>query len=159
MRVADWSLQVMGVFSLLLAVEGILYAVVYSLFGLWKSVSGSTYYVPIHVMSGICVVCCVLLFLCGVHFVRLRTRMLPVFVSVLLFEILYFVALGLFHSAVVSVSGHESFSQPTDAILSANGGLAFQGITLFPVWAPIVAVWAVRRLRREGETGCEEAAT
>jgi|GEM_PF-6643382 len=47
-------------------------------------------------MSGLCVVCYLLLFLCGIDFIRQRIRFVWLFISVLVFELVYFLSMVFF---------------------------------------------------------------
>jgi hypothetical protein len=91
-------------------------------------------------MSVICVTCYVTLLVIGVQFVRLRPRLVPLFVGVMVFEVLYFFGIGFFWTSPalgMSVAGATGI---------ANGGLMFQFITLFPLWGSLLARWARRRM-------------
>lgn len=92
------------------------------------------------IMSVICVGCYVVLGICGLQFVRLRPRVINLFIGVLLFEVIYFFAI----SAMWMVSAIGMSIGAATGI--ANGGMMMQFVILFPVWAPIFAYWSARRM-------------
>lgn len=100
------------------------------------------FYPAFYIMSSICVACYTILVVCGVQFLRLRTKLLRLFVSVIIFEVVYFFAIAALWLAPrigTSVRGATGV---------ANGGMMFQAFILFPLWAPFLAGWAARRVSR-----------
>lgn len=94
----------------------------------------------VYTMSGICVACNALLIVCGVQFLRLRTRVFRFFVALMAFEVVYFITTNVLARAP-GIGGIAA------GLGLANGGLAPQEVMLLPLWAPFLARWAVRTLR------------
>ncbi|GMW02752.1 MAG: hypothetical protein AMXMBFR84_38880 [Candidatus Hydrogenedentota bacterium] len=99
------------------------------------------YFYPVYcVMSGICVASFLGLAYCGWHFIRARNGILSLFIGILLCEIVYFFTM-------IAISVIPGFGSNISAAAGvASGGLVFQGLLLFPVWAPLLATWASDRL-------------
>jgi len=153
MKVARGVLIGVGLLSIAFALLGLLYNSSTLAVGFSGAFSGPArdlevpYFVPaFYTMSAICIGCYAVLFVCGVQFVRLRAGVLPLFVGVLLFEVVYFFAVAVTW-AVPTVG--MSVGAATGV---ANGGLMFQGCVLFPFWAPPLAWWAKKRLSRAQES-------
>ncbi len=152
-----WVIAV-GIISILLAVLGLLS---YLLGLFWFVVSDSMqdldnpYFGPIfYVTSLICIGCYITLLVCGVKFVRLRTNVFKLFVGVVIFEVAYFVIKPLIISLIIShISSRSCLVGIFLATGLADGGLVFQFFILFPLWAPILVGWAIRKLRLSGELG------
>ena len=100
------------------------------------------FYAVVYVTSIVCIVCYVLLILCSADFIRLRFRRFPLFVATLCCEVMYLVGTGLLW---MSTNLGKSVAVANGAV---DDGLMFQFIILFPFWAPLVVLWARRRLRR-----------
>lgn len=98
------------------------------------------FYPSFYVMSAICIGCYIALLICGIQFVRLRTRLLALFTGVVVFEVVYFFSIGMLW---LTPKVGMSVGAATGV---ANGGLMFQAFILFPFWAPFLAGWAARRL-------------
>ncbi|MHC4443355.1 MAG: hypothetical protein ACYTF1_17225 [Planctomycetota bacterium] len=100
-----------------------------------------------YIMLAICIACYLTLLFIGLQFIRLKSSLLRLFIGVMIFEVVYFFAVGFLWlspglgSSVATASG------------VANGGLMFQFLTLFPLWGPFLASWATRRI----EAGPEES--
>jgi hypothetical protein len=101
-------------------------------------------------MSAICIACYISLFVCGVQFIRLRTRILKFFIGVIIFEVMYIPAIGL--TWLIPKVG-MSIGAATGV---ANGGMMFQAFILFPLWAPLLAGWASGRLREMEKASSKE---
>jgi hypothetical protein len=104
-------------------------------------------------MSAVCIVCYIALFACGVQFIRLRTGHLLFFAALLGFEVVYFFSIG-FLWLVPGIG--MSVAAATGV---ANGGLSLQALTLFPLWAPLLAAWAARRMSNANEASSNELET
>jgi hypothetical protein len=91
-----------------------------------------------YVMSSICILFYVLLLVCGVQFIRLRSGLWWLFTTVLVMEVI-------FHFAVNWLWSHRTFGGSIAAATGiSSGGLMFQFWVLFPLWAPVI-VWLARR--------------
>ncbi len=98
------------------------------------------FYPAFYTMSAICIGCYLVLLTCGIQFIRLRTRLLGLFIGIIIFEVVYFFSIGtmwLIPKVGMSVGAATGV---------ANGGLMFQAFILFPLWAPFLAGWAHKRL-------------
>jgi len=96
-------------------------------------------------MSGISAVCCLTLFICGVSFMVLKSRLYPLFVGLLIFEVAYFfivAALWGYPDTKVSMSIGAATG-------IANGALMPQFTILFPLWAPFLIGRARRELQQK----------
>lgn len=140
-----------------------LVATVASLFGLWingttivtalrggfsglVNQQGLSYFYPAFaVMSGICILCYVLLLVLGIDLLRSRLRWSRLLTGLLIFEVVYFFSIALFW-LVPSIG--MSVGAATGV---ANGGLMFQFIILFPLWAPLI-LWRARRKSEDEQT-------
>jgi len=138
-------LRFIGIASVLAAVMGLLYNSA-SLFGVATGAIDQVaidfdapyLHAAFYVMSSICVLFYLLLLVCGVQFVRLRTGLWWLFTAVLVLEVI-------FHFAVNWAWSHRTLGGSIAAATGiSSGGLMFQFWTLFPLWAP-VTVWFARR--------------
>ncbi len=93
-----------------------------------------------YTMSAICIGCYIVLLICGIQFIRLRTGRLKLFIDLCIYELLFFLAIG--PIGLIPEIGLNI----TAAAGVATGGLAFQLLLLFPFWTPLLAAWAGRRL-------------
>jgi len=136
-----------GIISVLTALIGLSY----NGLGLITSIRGgfselvterglSYFYPAFYVMSAICVLCYLLLLGCGVDLIRVRLRWSRLLTGVLIFEIIYFIAVS---ASWMAPTLGKSVAAATGV---ANGGMMFQFGILFPLWAPLVLYWARRRL-------------
>ena len=99
-----------------------------------------------YVLSSICVICYALLAFAGVQLIRSKRSALLLLVGTLLFEVIFVLTVGRLWSSPAwgqSIAGASGI---------AMGGLTVQMFILFPVWAPLVAFLAARRLKRQSET-------
>jgi hypothetical protein len=136
------------VFSIILATVGFWYnfsSLSASFSSLVKEQDIPYFYPAFYTMSVICIACYVVLLLCGIQFVRLRAGVFPVFVGILIFEVIYFFSIGFLW--VIPYIG-KSIAAATGV---ANGGLMFQAFVLFPLWAPFLAGWAAKRISKSEE--------
>lgn len=101
------------------------------------------FYSAFYIMSGICIICFVLLLLSGMGVLFLRLRFSELLIGVLVFEVVYFFSLGSLWLVPNAGSGIDA------AIGVGNVGLAIQLEILFPLWAPIVLRWAGKKLQRD----------
>lgn len=146
MKKAEVLLRITGVVAILVSGLGLAYNVS-NLFTDFSSFADELeleyFYTAFYSMSAICIACYLAILLCGIQFVRLRTNLRFLFVGVLIFEVLYFFAIAamwLIPSIGRSVGGATGV---------ANGGLMFQFVVLFPLWAPFAVLWASGRIGRE----------
>lgn len=104
------------------------------------------------IMSTICIACYICLAIAGIHFVRGKTRLVPLFTTVLIFEVVYFFSLStLFFSIGALWAIPQIGMSVATATGVANGGLMAQFCVLFPLWAPFAVSWA--KGKRGGENG------
>ncbi len=97
------------------------------------------------VMSAICIICELTVFFFGISFVRLKSRAFPFFVSLLVFEVVYVFSIGAFGWGYPDRKISLSIAAATGV---ANGGLMWQLMTLFVLWAPILVGLARRELHQ-----------
>lgn len=140
-------LQVIGVVAILCAAFGLYYnasSLRVSFSGAFTSIESQHdvpyFYPAFYIMSAICVGCYALLIVFGIQFIRGRVAHLHRFATLLVFEVVYFFSVAMFW--LVPDIG-MSVGAATGV---ANGGLMVQFSILFPLWAPLLALWARRRL-------------
>jgi hypothetical protein len=91
-------------------------------------------------MSGICVALYVLLLTSGVQLIRNKPNWAFVLLAVVVLEIAYFLDVGWLwaHSPnAVSIAAASGVS---------SGGLMYQVYVVFPIWGPLLALWARRKI-------------
>lgn len=147
---AKVCLIIIGVVSVVLASLGLLYnltsfaAMLRGSFSEIAQRPDTQHFVPAYlVMSAICVGCFVLLIVCGVTFITGRTHLTRFFVILVIFMALYPFSIGLFWflpGIGMSIGAATGV---------ANGGLMLPILILFPVWGPLAAVWAARKVEAE----------
>lgn len=138
------GIQIVGGLSIVVAVIGIIYTVMYFYFVFEKAYDPELPYFKIsyYSMVTICMIFYLILIYCGFVFLMLKTEFRKLFLILLLLEVLYFFSLSFFWA-----SSNESIAISVAAATGvANGGLMIQFITLFPLWAPIVVFWGHRGL-------------
>ncbi len=143
---AKRSTIAVGIVSIVVAAVGFWYnmtTLLVDFSGFERDHSIPYFYHAFYAMSAICIVCYAVLLICGVQFVRLRTGLLKIFVGVVIFEVVYFLSLG-----PVSLVPRIGMSVGA-AVGVANGGLMFQAVILFPLWAPLLARRAARELSHD----------
>ena len=107
----------------------------------------SNFYVVFYIMSAICITFYVVLFISGIQLIRRRTYWVFVLLLTVIFEIIYFIAVRVlscdpdYGNSIAAATGISS------------GGLMFQAFGLFPIWAPIIAFWARRKMIRTSSQG------
>lgn len=145
-KVPRATLVTIGVFAVVLGGLGIWYNVT-TLFADYSDLLDQKtpyFYHSFNLMSGICLLCYVGLIACGIQFVRGAVVPVSLFIGILVFESMYFVALGFVWAALTS---HLSLGLSVGAATGvANEGLMFQFFILFPLWGSVAAHWARRRL-------------
>jgi hypothetical protein len=144
MKKAKGFIVAVGIVSIVLAVLGLWYnaTTLFTDFSDFVQEKDIPYFYPaFYIMSAICIMCYAALLFCGVQFLRLRTYLFGFFVSVLIFEVVYFLSIG---PMWLAPKVGMSIGAATGV---ANGGLMFQAFTLFPLWAPFVAWWASKRIK------------
>jgi glucan phosphoethanolaminetransferase (alkaline phosphatase superfamily) len=142
MRREELALRVVGDISLFVAGLGLWYnlTLLRTILPNYQQDPEIPYFLPAFVvMSMICVMCYGLLVVSGIQFLQGRVRLAKLFIGVLVFEVFYVFATGwLWLSPEIGTS-------VAAATGVANGGLMYQAFALFPVWAPLVVCWTIRR--------------
>jgi hypothetical protein len=138
------ALVLVGVVSIIVALMGLWYNLS-ALDADFSTVIGQLdlpyFYPAFYIMSAICVTCYFLLLYVGVQLIRGSTTVFRLLLLVVLFEILYFFSIGILWNWPeygLSIAGATGV---------ANGGLMIQGVVLFPIWAPLVAWFASKKMR------------
>lgn len=105
----------------------------------------SLFYSVFYVLSGICIAFYVLLAITGIQLVRIKTGWVFVLIGVMIAELAYFPLLG-------SLWALPEYGRTVAAASTiSSGGLAFQGISLFPIWGPFGAFWARKQIRKSAD--------
>jgi formate-dependent nitrite reductase membrane component NrfD len=97
-----------------------------------------------YTMSAVCIFCYLTLATTGIQLLRLRTAWVRVLATIVVLELVFMLGVpflfmqSAIRQSVASASG------------VAMGGLMFQVFTLFPIWAPLLARWAARRINSSG---------
>ena len=97
------------------------------------------FYHAFFTMSGICIFCFLVLFVCGIDLARSRLRWSRLVTMILLFEVDYSIAVGVLW---LEPSIGRSIAAATGV---ANGGMMPQFIILLPLWGPLLLWWAKSR--------------
>ena len=141
MKKAKVGLIIVGIAAVLLALQGFWYnfsTLFVAFSGKFSDISDkfdTPYFYPaFYTMSLICISCYIILLISGIQFTRQKMGMLKIFIGTLVFEVIYFFSIGMFW--LIPKIG-MSIGVATGV---ANGGLVFQGILLFPIWAPWVVI-------------------
>ena len=136
-------LRVVAVLTTTMAALGLLYngSVLWTLLMNRQHDPGTPYFLPAFlIMLGLCTGFYVILLVLGICFVRGRTELVRVFTGLMRCEVIYFVlVVALWFMPRIG----PSMAAATGV---ANGGLMFQGVILFPLWAPSAVKWAKRTL-------------
>ena len=143
MSAARGALIVLGVATCALAGQGLLYnigSLQTDFSRLSEQVNAPHFSKAFYAMSTICIAFYVALVYVGIQFIRGKTNVWPLFLFVLVFELFYQLQIG---SLWLSSEYGMSIAAATGV---ANGGLMYQIEWFFPLWAPIVAYFASRRL-------------
>lgn len=151
MRIARFALGFVGAVAIVLALSGFAYnfstiRVNYS--NAFADIE-QYFYHAFYTMSAICLACYTLLYI-GVQMIRGKTDVTRLLILLIAFEVLYFFAIGslwLLPDYGMSIAGATGV---------ANGGLTIQVITIFPLWAPPVALIASRILKDESASQNEQ---
>lgn len=92
------------------------------------------FYPAYYTMSSISIVCCVLLAIFGIQFLRGNPNRAMGFTYLMIFEIAYWLS-------IILTSLVADFGMSVAAAAGvANGGVLNQFFILFPLWAPIIAL-------------------
>jgi hypothetical protein len=94
-------------------------------------------------MSSINTLCYFTLIFCGIKFLRLETRFIRLFVSLLVFEIFY--SLIIFFASSHGWSIRNLNVSLSVAAPFAMAGVIIQYIALFPIWGIALAVWLKKK--------------
>jgi hypothetical protein len=141
------TLIVIGIVAIICATLGLLY----NFSGRWTIFSGERpafdkdqpYFWPAYcIMTVICIVCYLSLLVVGIQFIRGKVGWVTPFISLLVFEVLYFFSVA-FLWTMPGIGGSVAGASGV-----ANGGLMFQFIILFPLWGGIIAYRARRRFEQ-----------
>jgi glucan phosphoethanolaminetransferase (alkaline phosphatase superfamily) len=137
---------IVGIVSILTAIFGLYYnamSTISALHGAFepmlKKGDEPYFYQAFFIMSAICVCCYAILLVCGIDLVRSRLRWSRLVSFLLLFEVVYFFAIG---SLWLEPTIGLSVGAATGV---ATGGLMGQFIILFPLWGPLLLWWARSR--------------
>lgn len=137
------TLRALGILQMVFAILGLWYNAsgIISLLSSVQTLPRQPYFWHAYcAMSAICVTCYVTLLVIAVEFIRLRPRLAPLFVGIMVFEVVYFFGIGVFWTSPrLGMSIEAAFGV-------ANGGLMFQFIALFPLWGSLLALWSRRRI-------------
>ncbi len=153
MRVTNVPAIIVGIVAILTSLLGILYSVpiiIGAARGVFEPMlqnGNEPYFYPaFYTMSGICVACYLILFVCGIDLVRSRLRWVRLVTLILLFEVGYFFAVG---SLWLEPTIGRSVGAATGV---SNGGMMAQYIILFPMWGPLLLWWSKVRDRQHVNT-------
>ncbi len=142
MKKARVILIFIGVISVIFSLLGFLYNFI-SLINVVPHKQETPYfYSAYYTMSAICIACFIVLLLCGVQFIRLRSGIFPLFAGILIFEVVYIFSIGV--TWLIPKVGLNIAA----ATGVANGGLTCQLLVLFPLWAPFLAGWASNKISK-----------
>ncbi|GMW02751.1 MAG: hypothetical protein AMXMBFR84_38870 [Candidatus Hydrogenedentota bacterium] len=139
LRMAKGVMVALGLLTLVFGALGIMYTlpIVISVLIDHSDMESTPFFFPIYLFfSMLMSVCYLILLVCGVQFVRLKTRMIRVFIGVLVTEVVAFIGIAMLWgvpSVGMAAAGATGISM---------GGLATQWATLYPMWAPIAVLWA-----------------
>ncbi len=151
-------MKTIGVVSIILGVLGLLTQwFSLSMFAMMKdsetlssalsmNAESSTFEPIFYSMSAICVICFLLLTFCGIQFVQLKTRILPLFVGLMIFEIVYTV-LAFILPMILGSKEPEQMVAMMMPMITANMGMGWQFKILFPLWAPFVAIYLAKKIK------------
>ena len=138
------TIRIVGVVCILLAISGYWYT--YSTFVALKDQPldpESPYFKNAYfIMASVCLVFYTLLLILGSQFLLLILKYKYIFIGLLIVEILYFLSIGL----IWRIDNQQIISSIASATGVANGGLMFQVITGFILWAPILLLWSSKKL-------------
>lgn len=137
------AMMVVGAVSMAAAVMGLWYnaSTLFADFSdLTRELDIPYFYPAFYIMSGLCLLCYISLLICGLQFLRSRANLFRLFVGTVIFEVLYFFAIGI----LWMIPGIGMSVGAATGV--ANGGLTFQAVILFPLWAPFLAGWARKRI-------------
>jgi hypothetical protein len=152
MKREDLALRLVGGVAIAMGVLGICYNLVGlpALLVHWDNDPETPYFLPAFViMSSICIACYALLIVSGIQFLRGRSALARLFADVLIFEVIYFLTIGMLW--LIPVVG-MSIGAATGV---ANGGLMIQAFILFPLWAPFVVKWAKKKQEESSTEPCK----
>ena len=143
MKLPKAILRGIGMVSILLALVGLFYnaTTISTDFSRFHDDRDVAFFYPaFYTMSAISISSFVLLLVLGIQFLRIKPGVVRVFVLLLVFEVLYMLAIG---PMLFLLSGGRSIGGATAL---ANGGMMFQAFILFPIWAIPASLWAGRKL-------------
>ncbi len=146
-QIPRYTLTVVGVTTVVFAMLGLWYnySTLFLDYSLPLEQSGKehdiqNFYPIFYTMSVICIVFYVILLASGVQLIRKKTGWAFVLSGVVAVEVLYFVFVGYLWAHSPS---RFSIAAATGV---STGGLTYQIYVLFPVWGPLLALWARRRI-------------
>ncbi|MEW8073325.1 MAG: hypothetical protein AB2826_23170 [Candidatus Thiodiazotropha sp.] len=143
-NLASISIRIVGVVSIGLAIAGYWYTYAY-----YQAMSMEPYDPEIPhfkeaylVMIVVCLLFYTALAAFGAQFLMMIINYKNLFYVLLVAEILYFLSLGF----LWRLENQELAMSIGAATGVANGGLVFQAVTGFIIWAPLVMQWASKRV-------------
>jgi len=137
------TLVIVGIFSILMASLGLMYnldSITADFSTVITELQAENdmqyFYTAFYTMTSICVFIYILLFISGIQLIRGYTLFSYVLLGIVIFEVVYYFILG-------QLWLHPDYGTSIAAATGvANGGLMIQVFTLFPLWAPILAIWS-----------------
>lgn len=91
--------------------------------------------VAFYAMSAVCIAIFTALTITGIQLIRGKSLWAYALLAIMLFEVAYYVVIG-------QLLPHPVYGESINSATGiANGGLMVQLFILFPLWAPIMAVW------------------
>ncbi len=98
------------------------------------------FYAAFYSMSGICIIFYSALFLTSIQLIRKQANWAFGLLAIVALELVYYLVIGMMWARSpygMSVGAATGIS---------SGGLMFQAVALYPLWGPVVALWARSRL-------------
>ena len=113
---------------------------------LGKEYDLKNFYPIFYMMLAICMVFYLTLVVSGIQLIRKKVGWVFVLLAVVVLEVFYFVTVGWLWA-------HSPYNYSIGAATGiSSGGLMYQAKVLFPVWAPLIALWARRRIINQATT-------
>ncbi len=145
-NLASISIRIIGIACIALAIAGYWYTYSY-----YIALKGEPFDAEIPhfrtaylIMIGVCLFFYTALFVFGVQFSILLVKYKYLFITLLGIELVYFLSIGF----LWRIENQEVAKSIGAATGVANGGLVFQAVTGFVIWAPILLLWASKRLHQ-----------
>ena len=140
--------RIVGVASILLAVGGILYNIMYftALFGEPITNEQPYFHVAYYTMVSICLAFYATLIWLGYSFIKLNLKYWYIYPLVFILEFIYFYGVGM----LWQLENQSIASSVAAATGVANGGLVLQFFTGIFVWGPLLLFFAWLSIRNNG---------